>query len=204
MNAAAHPYANLTPDCVLDALQSIGLVGDGRLQALGSYENRVYQIGIEDAPPVVAKFYRPARWSDAAILEEHAFVAELAAREIPVVARCCPRGTLHTFAASACGLPALGRRCAPSLRPLDARMDGPLPRRIHVVGSLEPFRRGRDQRRDFRRRSRDWPSCTNLPRGLRTRGSTPRVLIRRGALDRAGTFTSLRLHGDCHSGNVRG
>ena len=86
MKASPHPYADLTPDCVLDALDSVGLRGDGRLLALGSYENRVYQIGIEDAAPVVAKFYRPGRWSDAQIGEEHGFVAELAAREIPVVA----------------------------------------------------------------------------------------------------------------------
>ena len=66
------PYAGLTPDAVLDALESVGLRCDGRLLALNSYENRVYQVGIEDALPVVAKFYRPGRWSDAAILEEHA------------------------------------------------------------------------------------------------------------------------------------
>ena len=98
MTAAAHPYASLTPDRVLDALESVGLTGDGRMQALGSYENRVYQIGIDDGAPVVVKFYRPARWSDAAIVEEHEFVAELAAREIPVVAAMTlEHRTLHTF-----------------------------------------------------------------------------------------------------------
>ncbi|MCW0014812.1 phosphotransferase, partial [Burkholderia pseudomallei] len=80
--SAEPPFAGLTPECVLDALDSVlmpaGLRTDGRLLALNSYENRVYQAGIEDGPPVVAKFYRPARWSDEAILEEHAFVAELA------------------------------------------------------------------------------------------------------------------------------
>jgi Ser/Thr protein kinase RdoA (MazF antagonist) len=80
---APHPYSALSPDCVLDALDSIGLRGDGRLLALNSYENRVYQVGIEDDKPLVAKFYRPGRWSDAAILEEHAFTEELAAAEIP-------------------------------------------------------------------------------------------------------------------------
>lgn len=79
------PYSALTPDAVLNALDSVGLHGDGRLLALNSYENRVYQIGMEDGPPFVAKFYRPERWTDAAILEEHAFVRELAEREIPVV-----------------------------------------------------------------------------------------------------------------------
>src|ERR1700681_2609801 len=80
------PYAGLTPDLVLDALDHIGLRGDGRMLSLNSYENRVYQCWCEDGPPVVAKFYRPARWSDAAILEEHAFVADLAELEIPAVA----------------------------------------------------------------------------------------------------------------------
>jgi Ser/Thr protein kinase RdoA (MazF antagonist) len=74
--ASAHPYSTLTPDLVLDALDSVGVHGDGRLQALGSYENRVYQIGLGDGPPVVTKFYRPGRWSDEAIGEEHEFVAE--------------------------------------------------------------------------------------------------------------------------------
>jgi len=80
------PYSSLTPDRALDALASVGLQPDGRLLALGSYENRVYQAWMEEGPPLVAKFYRPARWSDAQILEEHAFTRELAEREIPVVA----------------------------------------------------------------------------------------------------------------------
>jgi len=85
MNADA-PYSDLSPETVLDALEAAGHRCDGRVLALNSYENRVYQIGIEDAAPVVAKFYRPGRWTDAAIQEEHAFSQELAAQEIPVVA----------------------------------------------------------------------------------------------------------------------
>jgi Ser/Thr protein kinase RdoA (MazF antagonist) len=85
MNADA-PYSDLSPETVLDALEAAGHRCDGRVLALNSYENRVYQIGIEDAEPVVAKFYRPGRWTDAAIREEHAFSQELAAQEIPVVA----------------------------------------------------------------------------------------------------------------------
>src|SRR6266851_3112042 len=79
-----HPYAQLTPDVVLGALESVGLRCDGRLLALNSYENRVYQVGLDDGSLVVAKFYRPARWSDAQILEEHRFGMELAQSEIPV------------------------------------------------------------------------------------------------------------------------
>src|SRR5512143_1015831 len=80
------PYAGLTPLLVLDALDSVGLRGDGRLLQLNSYENRVFQVFLEDGGVVVAKFYRPGRWTDEQILEEHGFTAELAAEEIPVVA----------------------------------------------------------------------------------------------------------------------
>ena len=82
----SHPFSTLTPDLVLDAVESLGFLSDARVLALNSYENRVYQVGIEDAQPLIAKFYRPGRWSDAAILEEHRFSAELADLEVPVVA----------------------------------------------------------------------------------------------------------------------
>jgi Ser/Thr protein kinase RdoA (MazF antagonist) len=82
----AAPFANLSPDLIADAVEAAGFASDGRILALGSYENRVFQVGREDAEPVVVKFYRPGRWSDAAIAEEHAFARELAAAEIPVIA----------------------------------------------------------------------------------------------------------------------
>jgi Ser/Thr protein kinase RdoA (MazF antagonist) len=74
------PYSALSPETVLDAVEAVGNRCDGRVLALNSYENRVYQIGIEDGEPLVAKFYRPGRWSDAAIREEHDFALELAAQ----------------------------------------------------------------------------------------------------------------------------
>ena len=100
IDSAATPYAGLTPDRMLDALETVGLRGDGRMLALNSYENRVYQFLLEDPvngmSAVVAKFYRPERWSDAAIEEEHAYTRELAEREIPVVAPLSLQGaTLH-------------------------------------------------------------------------------------------------------------
>src|SRR5512144_2517870 len=95
---ADHSFSSLTPDLMLNALESVGLRCDGRLLALNSYENRVYQVGIEDSVPLVAKFYRPARWTDEAILEEHAFVHELVERELPVVPAMVIDGTtLHKF-----------------------------------------------------------------------------------------------------------
>ena len=81
-----HPFTELIPDAVLDAVDAMGYQTNGRLLALNSYENRVYQVGLEDAQPVIAKFYRPERWTIAQIMEEHEFTLELAAREIPVVA----------------------------------------------------------------------------------------------------------------------
>src|SRR5277367_140251 len=98
--SADAPYSELSPETVLDAIEALEFRCDGRVLALNSYENRVYQIGIEDQHPLVAKFYRPGRWSDAAILEEHAFSAELVEQEIPVVAPLAdPAGrTLYAFA----------------------------------------------------------------------------------------------------------
>ncbi|RYF66980.1 MAG: serine/threonine protein kinase, partial [Comamonadaceae bacterium] len=94
-----HPYESLTPDVVLDALATLDLHGDGRLTGLNSYENRVYQVFLEDRSAVVVKFYRPERWTDAEILEEHSFARELAAAEVPAVAPLELRGaTLHHHA----------------------------------------------------------------------------------------------------------
>ena len=94
--AARLAFADLRPEDILATLDDLGFRCDGRFLALNSYENRVYQVGIEDGPPVVTKFYRPGRWSDDAILEEHTFSADLAAQEIPVVAPLSHNGvTLH-------------------------------------------------------------------------------------------------------------
>jgi len=84
--ASKEAFANLTPDQLLDAVETTGVRCDGRFLALNSYENRVYQIGMEEGAPLVAKFYRPNRWTDAAIIEEHRFTLALAEQEIPVVA----------------------------------------------------------------------------------------------------------------------
>ena len=93
-----HPFETLTPDQVLDALDTVGLRGDGRLTALSSYENRVYQVQLEDGSAVVTKFYRPGRWSDAQIQEEHDFSRELENAEVPAVGPMQLAGaSLHHF-----------------------------------------------------------------------------------------------------------
>ena len=140
MNVAAAPYSELTPDRALDALASVGLRPDGRLLGLNSYENRVYQMGMDEGPPLVAKFYRPARWSDAQILEEHEFSRELAEREIPVVAPLVVSGgTLHAFQGFRFTVfPRRGGR-APELE--DAKVlewIGRFVGRIHAVGAARP------------------------------------------------------------------
>jgi len=209
MNASGHPYADLTPDRVLDALESVGLRGDGRLLALGSYENRVYQVGIEDADPVVAKFYRPARWSDEAIADEHGFVAELAAREIPVVAPLTLGGTtLHTFGLFRF---AVYPRCGGRAPELDHRETlewmGRFLGRIHAVGALAPFRhRPAIDLRTFGIEPRDWLLAHHfIPPDLldawRSIAAQALAGVRR-CYDRAGAVRTLRLHGDCHAGNV--
>ncbi len=210
MNASPHPYADLTPDRVLDALDSVGLRGDGRLLALGSYENRVYQIGIEDAAPVVAKFYRPGRWSDEAIVEEHGFVAELAAREIPVVA---PLAARRGHAARIRRLPlrrlsAMRRPRAGARQPGDAGMDGPLPRthpRGRRAGAV-PAPAGA-RHRDVRRRAARLAARARLHSAgpadaLAQHRRRRRWTARGAAFERAGDVRTLRLHGDCHAGNV--
>ncbi|MDB5771767.1 MAG: serine/threonine protein kinase [Burkholderia sp.] len=209
-DTAAQSFAHLTPDTVLDGLETIGLYGDGRLLALNSYENRVYQVGMEQGPPVIAKFYRPQRWSDAAILEEHQFVQELVEREIPVVPALpiASRGTLHEFQGFRFAVfPRHGGR-APELED-SATLEwmGRFIGRIHAVGAQQPYQE---------RPMLDIESFGVAPRDyLLSHGFIPDELLDawrsvtaqaldgvRHCYDRAGPVRSLRLHGDCHVGNV--
>ena len=205
----AHPYAKLTPDRVLDALSRVGIRGDGRLLALGSYENRVYQAWQDDGPPVVVKFYRPQRWSDDAIREEHAFVGELAERELPVVAPMALSGaTLHdddTFRF------AVYPRCGGRAPELESRATlqwiGRLLGRIHAVGAITPFaHRPRLDLETFGIAPRDWLLAHDfLPPDLLDAWRSIAELALQGVRDcyaRAGDVALLRLHGDCHAGNV--
>jgi Ser/Thr protein kinase RdoA (MazF antagonist) len=203
------PYDGLTPDRVLDALDSVGVRGDGRLLALNSYENRVYQVWRDDAPPVVAKFYRPGRWTDAQILEEHAFVAELHEQEVPVVpALELRRSTLNAFEGYRFSVyPRLGGR-APELERRDTLVRiGRYVARIHAVGAAPSFsRRPAITIESFGVEPRDYLLAHSfVPADLRETwtGVVDQVLagVRR-CFDRAGRLDSLRLHGDCHGSNV--
>lgn len=209
MTTESLSFSDLTPDLVLDALDGLGLHGDGRLLALNSYENRVYQVGMEQGPPLVTKFYRPARWSDAAILEEHRFVDALVEREIPVVPASVVEGkSLHVHGGFRFAVfPKHGGR-APELEDrATLEWMGRFIGRIHAVGALEPFKE---------RPALDSVSFGDTPRAyLLANGFIPDELrdayrsvtaqaldgVRR-CFDRAGAVKTLRLHGDCHCGNV--
>ncbi|MGN6094560.1 MAG: serine/threonine protein kinase, partial [Luteibacter jiangsuensis] len=139
--SGAAPYAELSPDLVLAAVDAAGRWSDGRLLTLNSYENRVFQVGLDEGGFVVAKFYRPGRWSDAAIEEEHAFALELADAELPVVAPLAVDGrTLLRHEGFRYAIyPRRGGR-APSLESADQlEWLGRLLGRMHAVGSRERF-----------------------------------------------------------------
>lgn len=203
------PYADLTPDCVLDAVESVGLMPDGRLLALNSYENRVYQVGLDDEAPIIAKFYRPGRWNDAAIEEEHAFMLTLAALEIPAVAPLRFAGrTLHHFRGHRLALmPRRGGR-HPELGDLDVlEWIGRFIGRIHAVGAVAPFYyRPTLDIAEFGVASRDFLLAQNwIPADLLDayRSVADHALqCVRDCYARAGTVRIIRLHGDCHLGNL--
>ncbi len=204
----AKPYAELTPDAVLDALESVGLRGDGRMLALNSYENRVYQVSLEDDSYIVAKFYRPERWSDTQILEDHAFSLELFGREIPVVAPLEIKDhTLHQFKEFRFAVfPRRGGR-APELE--DEKVlewIGRFLGRIHAVGATRPFKVRPALTVDtFGTEPRDWLLASGMiPRDLEDAWlSTVDLALQgvKGHFDIRQT-PSIRLHGDCHAGNI--
>ena len=214
-----HAYETLTPDGVMDALASVGLYGDGRLLALSSYENRVYQLHLEDGQVVVAKFYRPQRWSAAQILEEHAFSAELMAAEIPVVGPLLLDGrTLHHFGDFAFSVsPRRGGR-APELDDPDVlEWIGRFLARIHGVGAARPFAsRPALDLHSFGTDSRDWLLAHDkvpldvqsawtraAQNALNLIANYPALTGARGQKDSEDSaIRQLRLHGDCHPGNI--
>lgn len=204
------PYYALGPDLILDAVESFGVACTGAILPLNSYENRVYQVGIEGAAPLVVKFYRPGRWPDAAILEEHIFTTQLAEREIPVVAPLSgvDGSTLMHYGGFRFALfPSQGGR-RPELENAGQRTwIGRFIGRIHAVGAIRPFQ--------YR------PTLTIQEFGfaaiafLLERGFIPaeleipyRSLVEDVLKQVAASFTraegvkTIRLHGDCHPSNI--
>ena len=206
---AVAPYATLTPECLLDAVETTGLRCDGRLTALNSYENRVYQVWLDSGESIVAKFYRPQRWSRDAIAEEHAFALELAQAELPVVAPLVFNGqTVHAHAGFLLALyPRQGGR-TPEFEDEDTlRWLGRFIARIHAIGDLDEFQH---------RPQIGWEEFGEapvryvldhdfVPPDLRAAYETTVLDVLARVKNRwqdAGRFGTLRLHGDCHAGNI--
>ncbi len=203
-------FHTLTPDTMLDAVESIGYRTDGRFLALNSYENRVYQIGLEDAEPIIAKFYRPGRWSDDAIIEEHIFTAQLAADEIPVVAPLADDSgkTLHHWADHRFALyPRRGGRTPELDNPEQLEMIGRFIARIHLHGQVGEFEhRPRLDIDSFGvAPSRYLLENRKIPADLEQSYASliDDLLLRiRRCFDAAGEVANIRLHGDCHPSNI--
>ena len=221
------PYADLHPDTVLDALDAVGLRGDGRLIQLNSYENRVFQVFLEDGRIVVAKFYRPGRWSDEQILEEHSFAAELAENEIPVAAAWALElesgpSRLTDITLKGPTLAQFGTELGTYRFSVTQRLAGRAPEledagtlewigrfvgRMHAIGAVKPFVfRQALNPQTFGLDNRDWLLAHDVipPDALpawRQAVDTALAAVQ-AAFDTNGPPRLLRLHGDCHLGNV--
>ena len=204
-----HPYDRLTPDMIIDAVESAGYLSDARLLALNSYENRVYQVGIEDSTPLIAKFYRPERWSEAQILEEHRFSLELQDAEISVVAPMVndQGATLHTFEGFQFALFLRRGGYPPELDNLDNMLVlGRTLGRIHTVGRAGQFKV---------RHSMSVQRMLSDSRELLLEKFIPRDLVPayesltadlqqqvRSIFSEVQPEDFIRIHGDCHVGNI--
>ncbi len=207
---STHPYDNLTPEVVLDVVEAAGFRTNGRLFGLNSYENRVYQVGIEDDTPLIIKFYRPGRWNAAQLREEHEFCRDLLEHEIPVVAPLPlaggqSLGESHGFYFAL--FPQRGGQAPDISLPDTLFRLGQWLGRIHAVGEIRPFTNrptidivGQLERESRYLLEHDW-----VPADLRTGYETlVRDLIdwSRQKVTEAGPYRALRLHGDCHLGNI--
>lgn len=203
------PFSGLTPDLICQAIDAQGLVSDGRLLALNSYENRVWQVGLEDESPVVAKFYRPQRWTDEAIIEEHQFSQELVDAGLSVVAPLERDGTtlFHHAGFRFALFPRRGGHAPELAHEPTLRVLGRTLGRMHAVGSAGSFahrpvldRQARGQESVSFLLDNGW-----LPGHLETSFATLAehcIQAIDATWERAGKVPTLRLHGDCHPGNI--
>ena len=212
---AGAPFATLSPDLIVDAVEAAGYPADGRVLALGSYENRVFQVGLEDAEPVVVKFYRPGRWTDEAIAEEHAFARELAGAEIPVVAPLLPPcmdelgdGPVPVFAGFRFAVyPRRGGQW-PELGSADDRQwIGRFLGRIHLIGASRAFQhRGRLSPAAMGRESVDYlldgGYVAEYVRHRYEQVTEELLELVEARFEATGPVRNLRIHGDCHRNNV--
>jgi Ser/Thr protein kinase RdoA (MazF antagonist) len=203
-----HPFDVLTPDFIIDSIEHQGLLCDGRLLALNSYENRVYQIGIEDELPIIAKFYRPERWSDEQIQEEHDFIFELAKQELPVVT---PVTINHRSLLDYNDFRiALFKRQGGHAPELDYQDNltifGRMLARMHLIGSRVKFNhRPVIDICSYGEDSVSFLSPEFIPAELKTAYDTltrDLLLNMQDAVQQCGQVDFIRVHGDCHTGNI--
>jgi Ser/Thr protein kinase RdoA (MazF antagonist) len=204
------PYEKLDPDLILNAIESVGFVCSGSLLVLNSYENRVYQVGIEDAEPMIAKFYRPHRWSDETILEEHQFALELLDYEIPVVApwASSTKETLHHYKGFRFALfPRWGGRALELDRPEQLEWMGRFIGRLHAVSACRPFQHRPSLNVQTHGHEPYQFLLKNnfIPSELKERYcETVEELLKKieSCFQQVGVMNTIRLHGDMHAGNV--
>jgi len=205
-----HPYNTLTPDRVLDAVESVGYLSDARIFPLNSYENRVYQVGIEAGQPLIAKFYRPDRWSREQILEEHQFTQALKDAHIPVVAPVADSNgeTLHQHQGFMFALFERRGGHAPELDNLDnLYVLGRTLGRIHLLGATQTFNhRPELDVVSFGHSSRElllngqWLPGTYASDYQHLSEEILGLIEQRFA--QFPQMRKIRLHGDCHPGNI--
>ncbi len=206
---STHPFDVLSPDAIIDAVESAGLVSDARLLALNSYENRVYQVGMDEGDPLIVKFYRPDRWSADQIREEHHFSRELADAEIPVVAPLADEQgeTLQQWSGLLFALfPRRGGHAPELDNPDNQLILGRTLGRIHAVGASRPFaHRPTLDARAIIEESRELLPRRFIPEDLCTPYLSLLADIERDLLplfDEIRPDDMIRVHGDCHGGNI--
>jgi Ser/Thr protein kinase RdoA (MazF antagonist) len=204
----SHPYENLSPDLIMDAVESIGFDVSGSLFNLNSYENRVIQIGLNDKPPIIAKFYRPQRWTDEQILEEHHFSQALASEEIPVIAPISVDGeSLFNHEGFRFALFKRSGGRWPELDVADnLRWIGRFIGRIHLLGSARLFTsRPSITPGTYGHEQVEWLlNSEQLPTHLKARYQqlTSEIIEKIELTFDQVSAQTIRLHGDCHPGNI--
>lgn len=204
--AMTAPYEQLTPELILDAVESVDLLPSGGLLALNSYENRVYQIEMDDGSFLVGKFYRPERWTDAAILEEHAFSLSLAEAEISAVTPLQLKGeTLFSYQGYRFALfPRQGGHPPNLENEDDLEVLSRTIARMHAFGAVAPFQHRRPLSIDYLgHESRDFLLASNLiaDEFMEAYATTTEHLLSHIA-PMVVDMPLQRIHGDCHMGNV--
>lgn len=203
---SAFDFSSLTPDLIIDGLESVGFSVDSGLLALNSYENRVYQFHDENMERYVTKFYRPQRWSDEQLREEHTFGFELDSAEIPVIAPLKIAGeSLFTFKGYQFAVyPCRGGRIFEVDNLDQLEWMGRFVGRMHAVGAQKPFiHRPTFNTNEMLFEAREIiASAGYVPQTLHTSFFTILDLVIKEAQQQYKPSNAIRLHGDCHAGNI--